>query len=179
MLHFSGNTINTKNFSIRKDGYIIVYVPWHPLAWGTSKFFYLHRLIYENYLQRYLLPKEQVHHKDENKLNNLIENLELLDRKEHIKLHLHLEEKQQFFCIWCKQKVDKLKRKNCCSKECWLLYNKSLKISDEEILRIFKENDMVPIIKIAEKLNMSDNGLRKRLAKLGINTYKRQKQIGA
>jgi hypothetical protein len=47
----------------------------------------LHRLIVSEYLGRPLTPYEIVHHKDEDKSNNLISNLEVLDRSSHSKEH--------------------------------------------------------------------------------------------
>lgn len=47
----------------------------------------LHRLFYEDYYKCTLLPNSVIHHKDGNKLNNRIENLELLPFKEHGRLH--------------------------------------------------------------------------------------------
>lgn len=49
----------------------------------------LHRYIMECYLGRKLTKDEIVHHKDGNKLNNNISNLELLSRAEHIKKHYY------------------------------------------------------------------------------------------
>ena len=46
-----------------------------------------HRLIMETHLGRKLLRKEVVHHKDGNKLNNDIQNLELMSLSEHARLH--------------------------------------------------------------------------------------------
>jgi len=68
-------TINGKN----KSGYICVKIK------GRS--YLLHRLIMENHLGRKLLASEIVHHKDENRLNNSIDNLEIMTRSEHIKHH--------------------------------------------------------------------------------------------
>jgi len=42
-----------------------------------------HRLVMMSHLGRPLLPEEEVHHKDRNRSNNAIENLEVLTRKEH------------------------------------------------------------------------------------------------
>jgi hypothetical protein len=47
----------------------------------------LHRQIMENKLGRTLQFNEIVHHKDGNKLNNSLDNLEVMDRGEHARLH--------------------------------------------------------------------------------------------
>lgn len=46
-----------------------------------------HRYLMEQYLSRKLLATEDVHHKNGNKLDNRIENLEVLDHAEHTKHH--------------------------------------------------------------------------------------------
>lgn len=48
---------------------------------------YEHVLIMEGIIGRMLAPNEVVHHKNGNKLDNRVENLELLTRAEHINLH--------------------------------------------------------------------------------------------
>lgn len=60
--------------------------PPHPKA--NSKGLYpLHRVLMENRLGRYLEGDEQVHHKDGNRDNNSIENLEVLSVREHARIH--------------------------------------------------------------------------------------------
>jgi hypothetical protein len=51
-------------------------MPKHSNCFGSG-YVYEHRLVVENYLGRTLKPNEIVHHKDGNKLNNSIDNLEL------------------------------------------------------------------------------------------------------
>lgn len=56
-------------------GYIFVYLPEHPMA--TGPYVLEHRLIMSEYLGRNLLDTENVHHKNGQKDDNRIENLEL------------------------------------------------------------------------------------------------------
>jgi len=46
----------------------------------------VHRLIKENELGRKLLPSEDIHHNDRNKLNNSPDNLIVIDHAEHTKI---------------------------------------------------------------------------------------------
>jgi len=53
----------------------------------NSKFKYIHRHNMEIQIGRKLETQEVVHHKDGNKRNNSIENLELMNRADHSRLH--------------------------------------------------------------------------------------------
>lgn len=71
---------------VKKGDYVYAVVPEHPNA--TKHGYVLHhRVVMENFIGRILTAEEVVHHKDENKKNNDLINLELMTRAEHQKLH--------------------------------------------------------------------------------------------
>lgn len=71
---------------IDKDGYVLIHNPNHPSARGN--YILEHRMIMEEHLGRPLKPKEVVHHIDEVRTNNHIDNLRLFpSNKEHLEYH--------------------------------------------------------------------------------------------
>ena len=77
----------------RNDGYIAVYVPTHPFA-GKEGYVMEHILVVENSIKRYLKPDEVVHHVNRIRDDNRIENLQLMNFKEHASLHAKERQKQ-------------------------------------------------------------------------------------
>lgn len=71
---------------ISNYGYVLIYLPDHPNA-RPDGYIFEHRLVMSNYLGRPLRDDEIVHHKDGNKLNNDISNLEITTRSAHTALH--------------------------------------------------------------------------------------------
>lgn len=62
-------------------GYLMIYQPWYGV-WE-----YAHKLIARESIGRVAKKNEVVHHKDGNRHNNLPDNLEYVDRLEHLKRH--------------------------------------------------------------------------------------------
>ncbi len=66
--------------------YKLIYKPDHPNC-TKSGHIREHRLVMEEHLERFLKRDEVVHHKNHDTLDNRLENLEVLDRIEHMRLH--------------------------------------------------------------------------------------------
>ncbi|MFA4826469.1 MAG: HNH endonuclease [Methanoregula sp.] len=74
---------------IDKRGYILIYCPTHPNAVGN--YVPEHRLVMEKKIGRFLLRKEHVHHINHNNQDNRPENLMILSRGEHSRIHRNHE----------------------------------------------------------------------------------------
>lgn len=72
------------------NGYIEVLCPDHPFPHRGS-YVYEHRLVMEKSIGRYLTSDEVVHHINEDKTDNLLENLMLFTNEEHLKHHAKLK----------------------------------------------------------------------------------------
>ncbi len=78
-----------KNYD--KDGYVLIYDPIHPNS-RNKKYVLEHRLVMEKHLGRYLRKSEVVHHINENKQNNKIDNLMLFPtQKAHVTFIIQLK----------------------------------------------------------------------------------------
>ena len=71
-----------------KGGYVTVYDPSHPSS-DHRGYVKEHRVVMEKHLGRYIdTKKEVVHHIDHNKLNNSLDNLQLMSPSEHSTYHV-------------------------------------------------------------------------------------------
>ena len=80
---------NKKYRRQHSQGYGLLYLPKHPCA-DRAGYVLEHRVVMERHLGRHLSPDEIVHHLNGNKADNHIENLELVTRSEHAKIHYTL-----------------------------------------------------------------------------------------
>lgn len=85
--HLNGEwAANFKSGTRRERKYIQALVPWHPK--NHNGYVYLHRIIAEARLGRFLKPTEIVHHIDGDTLNNHWTNLMVMSQADHAKDHL-------------------------------------------------------------------------------------------
>ncbi len=71
---------------INSKGYMLVYSPTHPNRMYRG-YVYEHRLVVERVIGRLLQSSEEIHHKDDNRLNNDPCNLEIVSEQDHQRFH--------------------------------------------------------------------------------------------
>jgi len=69
------------------SGYFYIYMPSHPNAIKGGRYIGEHRLVLEKKIGRLLTENEIAHHKNDNKLDNSEDNLELMTVSEHSSHH--------------------------------------------------------------------------------------------
>ena len=156
--------INIESLKLEK-GYLYFIDYTHPLKMGNSAKVYLHRHIASIKLGRWLTTDEHVHHKDENKLNNDPNNLEILSISEHAKRH-----KQKYLpsimCTKCKKLfIQKSNEQIFCSNECRISSQIKLDgLSTKQLEYLIWTESYTSL---AKQFNCSDNGIKKWAIRIG------------
>jgi len=104
MANNKGNLVNWENGNKIKGGYILTIGRLRSKGKRRSSYTGEHILVMENHLGRELKKGEIVHHLNNNRSDNGIENLELMTQSQHASLH----NKER---IWLKKSKDKLSEK--------------------------------------------------------------------
>lgn len=72
---------------LHSEGYVMIHMPEHPNS-DTAGYIMEHRLVMEKHIGRFLFRKEVIHHVNDIKNDNRIENLELCNSQaEHLAKH--------------------------------------------------------------------------------------------
>ena len=92
------------------QGYVRRLVANHPYS-DKRGYVLEHRLIMEKFLDRFLLPDEVVHHKDGDRKNNIVSNLEIYtDQKRHASSHASIAERDEKSKRWIPDPLLTLKK---------------------------------------------------------------------
>jgi len=70
-----------------KEGYNLLYFPLCPYAWSDGRVYEHHLVWWLNYPLDTILKNEVIHHKNGNRKDNRIENLQKLGKDAHLQLH--------------------------------------------------------------------------------------------
>lgn len=76
-----------RGYGFNHDGYMEVTLLDREIKNKHGRRAYFHRVLMEKYLGRKLSSNELVHHINGDKTDNRIENLEVMTRREHVKIH--------------------------------------------------------------------------------------------
>lgn len=176
------NMDNINNLILKTNGYKLIYLPEHSSAMSSGcwkGYVYEHIAIAEELLGRKLKEDEIVHHMDCNRSNNRHENLLVLNRSQHMKLHLWINagmpmvgtntENSSFVlgedCMVCGRTLQG-KQKGCCSPSCFNI--KSRKVERPSKAQLLEDINSMSLLSVGRKYSVSDNAIRKWMKSYGI-----------
>lgn len=125
-------------------GYPVVYCPEHPRSWSTG-YVYVHVLVAERKLGRFLRKGEVVHHKDEDRFNFRRGNLVIKRKVAHARDHGFAKGRQMavLCCPGCEKVFERPRNLTflvggrgsftCCSSRCRGLFSKMIQLGDHRV----------------------------------------------
>lgn len=162
------------------NGYRLIYKPVaeSSMTKGNWKgYVYEHIYVAEKMMGRKLTSKEVVHHLDGNRINNRTDNLLVLERSMHAKLHSWLKgailsesqdsngvnskkskAKEPLYCLICDSILQRDNKKYCCA-ECAAKAHRKVDRPSKDQLRTYMSS--MSWIAIGKKYSVSDNAVRK------------------
>jgi len=165
------------------NGYRVIYMPEHPRAMKNENwngYVYEHLIVVEDNLGRPLRKDEVTHHLDEDRSNNRHENLLVLERGQHMKLHEWLKrgaprlkdlgEKgknsgKPKSCKVCDRTLQD-KQKGYCSQKCRGLDKRKPRPDKETLAKDIAEESFLAL---GRKYGVSDNAVRKWAKNYGLS----------
>lgn len=157
--------------SYRRNGYKMIYLPTHPRA-GQDGMVYEHVYIAEQKLGRVILLEEDVHHIDEDKSNNAMENLIVFKTHEdHSRYHktgimtetedgTYISPQRMNICKQCNTEYAVYRGNDTfCSKECFDVFQRKADRPSKEELTLLIMNKS--FVQIGKEFGVSDNAVRK------------------
>jgi len=171
------------------NGYRVIYLPAHHRAMTNSNwlgYVYEHIVVAEDCLGRKISNTEVVHHLNGDRSNNKKENLLVLERSQHSKLHMWLSSgapgferlrengenslKSKFrppqFCKGCGTTLQ-IKQEAYCSDYCFKLALRKVERPSKLVLE--QDINNMSILAIGRKYGVSDNAIRKWMKSYGLN----------
>ena len=160
------------------NGYVVVYLPDHPKAMTSNNwkgYVYEHIVIAEEDYGREIIEGEEVHHLDLDRGNNSPNNLVILSKKSHGKIHKWIDKgapiskdieripinsmKPKLRCKVCSKPL-KLKQTAYCSVPC-RQFDKSSIMDEHDLDEILFKLSKSSVVQVAKHYSISDNGLTK------------------
>lgn len=168
------------------NGYNVVYDPNHPRAMKSAVwlgYVYEHIKVATSCLGRSLKNDEVVHHLDGNRLNNRTENLLVLLRSEHFKLHMWLDGisgrkpttasvAPPLVCSVCGKTLQR-KQKYFCSNVCTKAHRQASSACPSYTDLMLDFNSNCSFCALGRKYGVSDNAVRKWFRQYGLPTKTR------
>lgn len=164
----------------KRNGYVMLNIPDHHRA-STDGYVYEHVVLAEKYIGRSLKPEEVVHHENEIKDDNSIENLKIFrTSSDHTRYHntgikvmmddgtyIAPEIKRLLSCEQCGSTFEfKSKRSKYCSQKCSKIARRVVeRPSKDKLEELINEFSFVAI---GRMFNVSDNSIRKWAKSYGI-----------